>query len=140
MSERKIVLHQLCGHRFLGINGTGDKVTIDGDQPSIGMSPMDLLLSALGSCTAYDVIDIMRKKRQPLASYRIEVIGTQAAEHPKRYTHITVTHYGSGPEVTEAALSRSAELSHTKYCPVAASLNAEMTICTVVEPWNELTS
>jgi putative redox protein len=94
-------------------------------------------LAALGSCTAYDVIDIMQKKRQPLAHYRIEVEGTQADEHPRRFTHITVTHYGAGPAVTESALARSAELSHTKYCPVAASLNAEITVKVAVEPWME---
>jgi putative redox protein len=135
MTTKKIVLHQLCGHRFAGVNEAGDKVIVDGDQPAIAMRPTDLLLTALGSCTAYDVIDIMRKKRQPLARYRIEVQGTQADTHPKRFTHIHVIHYGAGPDVTEAALSRSAELSHAKYCPVAASLNAEITVAVVVEPW-----
>jgi putative redox protein len=137
MATKKIVLHRLCGHRFAGINEAGDKVIVDGDQPAIAMRPMDLLLTALGSCTAYDVVDIMRKKRQPLARYRVEVEGTQADTHPKRYTHIHVTHYGAGPEVTATALNRSVELSHTKYCPVSASLNAEITIAVVVEPWDE---
>lgn len=135
MATKTIVLHQICGHRFVGQNETGDRIHIDGDQPAIGPKPTDLLLAALGSCTAYDVIDIMAKKRQPLARYRIEVTGTQADTHPRRFTHITVTHYGSGPAVTEAALARSAELSHTRYCAVAATLNAEITIKTVVEPW-----
>lgn len=137
MKNKKVVLHQICSHRFLGTNEAGDKVTIDGDRPAIGMLPMELLLAALGSCTAYDVVDIMTKKRQPLGRYRIEVEGIQAETHPKRFTHITVTHYGAGPEVTEAALSRAAELSHRKYCPVAASLNAEVEVevRTIVEPW-----
>ncbi|NER79040.1 MAG: OsmC family protein [Leptolyngbya sp. SIO1D8] len=135
MSQKKIVLHQLCGHRFAGINEVGDKVIVDGDQPAIGMRPMELLLTALASCTAYDVVDIMRKKRQPLARYRVEVEGTQAETHPKRYTHIQVIHYGSGPDVTETALNRSVELSHTQYCAVSGSLNAEITMQAVVEPW-----
>jgi putative redox protein len=135
MATKTIVLHQLCGHRFVGLNEIGDKVMVDGDQPSTGMRPTDLLLAALGSCTAYDVIDIMRKKRQPLASYRIEVQGTQADSHPRRFTHIRVTHYGSGPAVTETALHRATELSHTKYCAVAASLNADIQVEVVVEPW-----
>lgn len=135
MATKTIVLHQICGHRFIGQNETGDRIPVDGDQPAIGPKPTDLLLAALGSCTAYDVIDIMVKKHQPLAHYRIEVTGTQAETHPRRFTHITVTHYGSGPNVTEAALARAAELSHTRYCAVAASLNAEITIQTVVEPW-----
>jgi putative redox protein len=137
MTTRTIVLHQICGHRFVGQNQAGVQVLVDGDQPSIGLRPTELLLAALGSCTAYDVIDIMQKKRQPLAHYRIEVEGTQADEHPRRFTHITVTHYGAGPAVTESALARSAELSHTKYCPVAASLNAEITVKVAVEPWME---
>jgi len=137
MTTKKIVLHQLCGHRFAGVNEAGDKVIVDGDQPAIALRPMELLLSALGSCTAYDVIDIMQKKRQPLARYRVEVEGTQADDHPRRYTHIHLTHYGAGPAVTEAALSRSVELSHTKYCAVSASLNAEITVSVVVEPWDE---
>jgi putative redox protein len=135
MTDKTIVLHRLCDHRFVGRNASGDQVLVDGDQPAIGMTPTDLLLSALGSCTAYDVIDIMAKKRQPLARYRIEVAGTQAETHPKRFTHITVTHFGAGPEVTEQALARSAELSHNRYCPVAASLNAEIEVKVVVEPW-----
>lgn len=135
MTTKTIVLHQICGHRFIGHTEAGDRIPIDGDQPAIGPKPTDLLLAALGSCTAYDVIDIMAKKRQPLARYRIEVTGTQADTHPRRFTHITVTHYGAGPAVTEAALARSAELSHTRYCAVAATLNAEIAIKTVVEPW-----
>lgn len=135
MTTKTIVLQQLCGHRFVGQNETGDRILVDGDQPAIGPKPTDLLLAALGSCTAYDVIDIMAKKRQPLARYRIEVTGTQADTHPRRFTHITVTHYGAGPAVTESALARSAELSHSRYCAVAASLNADIVVNTVVEPW-----
>lgn len=135
MATKTLVLHQICGHRFIGHTDAGDRIPIDGDQPAIGPKPTDLLLAALGSCTAYDVIDIMAKKRQPLARYRIEVTGIQADTHPRRFTHITVTHYGAGPQVTEAALARSADLSHSRYCAVAASLNADITVHTVVEPW-----
>ncbi len=92
---------------------------------------------ALGACTAYDVVDIMTKKKQPLARYRVEVEGVRAETHPKRYTHITVRHIASGPQVTEEALRRAVELSHTKYCSVSASLNAEIATEVVVEPWEE---
>jgi putative redox protein len=65
---KKIVVYNLVGHRFLGVNEQGDKVMIDGDQPATGPRPMELLLMALGACTAYDVVDIMKKKKQPLAA------------------------------------------------------------------------
>jgi putative redox protein len=132
---KKVVLHRLGGHRFVGINEQGDRVMVDGDQPSTGMRPMELLLAALAGCTAYDVVDIMEKKRQQLASYRVEAVGERASEHPKRFTRIVVTHYGSGPNVTEEALKRAVELSHTKYCSVSATLNAEVETQVVVEPW-----
>ncbi len=101
---KKVVVYNLVGHRFLGVNEQGDKVMIDGDQPATGPRPMELLLMALGACTAYDVVDIMQKKKQPLARYRVEVEGVRAETHPRRYTHITVTHIASGPGVTLEAL------------------------------------
>lgn len=134
---KKVVIHHLVGHRFLGMNEQGDKVMIDGDQPATGPRPMELLLMALGACTAYDVVDIMKKKKQPLARYRVEVEGIRAETHPRRYTHITVTHIASGPNVTLEALERAAHLSLTKYCSVSASLNAEITVKVVLEPWEE---
>ncbi|RIH86630.1 OsmC-like protein [Meiothermus luteus] len=137
MATKKVVLHRLSGHRFLGINEQGDKVMVDGDQPATGMRPMELLLAALAGCTAYDVVDIMEKKRQPLARYRVEVVGERAEEHPRRYTRIVVTHYASGPGVTREALERAVELSHTKYCSVSASLNAQIETQVVLEPWQE---
>lgn len=137
MATKKVVIHQLSGHRFLGINEKGDKVMIDGDNPSTGMRPTELLLSALAGCTAYDVVDIMNKKRQPLSQYRIEVVGERAEEHPKRFTHIVVTHYASGPKVTQESLERAAHLSHEKYCSVSATLNAQIEVRAVVEPLSE---
>jgi putative redox protein len=110
---------------------------VDGDQPASGMRPMELLLVALGSCTGYDVVDIMNKKRQPLARYRVEVEGERASEHPKRYTHIVVTHIGSGPNVTREAFERAVQLSHDKYCSVSANLNAEIETRVILEPWQE---
>lgn len=136
MATKKVTTHRLTGHRFLGINEQGDKVMMDGDQPASGMRPMELLLAALAGCTAYDVVDIMEKKRQPLTSYRVETVGERAEEHPKRYLSIAVTHYGSGPNVTYEALKRAAELSHEKYCSVSASLNMPIELRVVVEPYS----
>lgn len=134
MATKRVTLHRLTGHRFVGINEGGDRVMIDGDQPSTGMRPMELLLAALAGCTAYDVVDIMEKKRQPLSHYRVETVGIRAEEHPKRYTHITVTHYASGPGVTQEALERAVQLSHEKYCSVSASLNVPVESKAIVEP------
>ncbi len=135
--KKTIVVQNICGFRFFAENEAGTRIVIDGENPPLGLRPMELLLASLGSCTAYDVVSIMKKKRTPLARYRVEVEGERAEKHPKRYTKIVVRHIGSGPGVTEKALRHAAELSHEKFCSVSANLNAEITLEVVVEPWEE---
>jgi len=132
--KKKIVLHHLCGQRFLAENENQVRVVVDGETPPAGMRPMELLLVALAACTAYDVVAIMEKRRTPLKRYRVEVEGTRAETHPKRYTHIRLRHVASGPGVTEKALMRAARLSHEKFCSVSATLNAEIEVEVEVEP------
>ena len=120
--------------RYLGVNESGQQLLIDNSATKIGVSPMEALLGALATCTAYDVVEVMKKRRTPLASYRIEVEGTRVDTDPKRYTHITVRHIAGGEGVTAEALERAVHLSHKKYCSVAASLNSEITVETRVEP------
>jgi len=124
-TEKTIVIRQLCDKRFLAENEAGDRSVIDGNDPAAGLRPMEMLLAALGSCTAYDVVDIM--KNTPLAFYRVEVTGRRAEKHPKRYTHIHVVHIGGGEGVTEKQFAHAVRLSHEKFCGASASLNAEIT-------------
>lgn len=119
--------------RYLSVNPSGQQLLIDNSPVKIGVSPMDALLGALATCTAVDVVDIMAKRRTPLATYRIEVEGERAETHPKRYTRITVRHIGSGEGVSAEALHKAALLSHEKYCSVAASLNSEVHVEARVE-------
>ncbi|THF69143.1 OsmC family protein [Deinococcus sp. Arct2-2] len=114
--------------RYLGVSESGHQILIDNSPTKIGVSPMEALLGALATCTAYDVVEIMKKRRTPLASYRIEVEGERADTDPKRYTTITVRHIASGEGVTEDALSKAAHLSHEKYCSVAASISSEIVL------------
>lgn len=119
--------------RYVGVSESGHQLLIDNSAVKIGVSPMEALLGALATCTAYDVVEVMKKKRIGLSSYRIEVEGERAETHPKRYTTITVRHIASGEGLTPEALDRAAHLSHEKYCSVAASLNSEIRLETRVE-------
>ena len=92
-----------------------------------GPSPTEAVLAALAACTALDVASIMRKKRQTVRSYRIEVTAEKADEHPQVFTSITVEHQLSG-EISPEAVRRSVELSATAYCPVSAMLAASVRI------------
>ena len=61
-----------------------------------------------------------------MESYRIELEGERAEEHPRRYTRIRVRHLVSGEGITSESLDRAVSLSHEKYCSVAASLYSEI--------------
>jgi putative redox protein len=89
---------------------------------SAGATPIELLLMALGSCTAIDVASILKKKRQQVTNYRVEVRGERKDEHPRSFRRIEVKHIVTGHKVDPEAVRRAVELSTDKYCSVAATL------------------
>ena len=115
------------GMLFESTMPTGHTVRVDvspafgGD--SLGPEPKQLLLVSLGACTGLDVISILRKKRQDVTQYSINVYATEAEDHPKIYTSILVEHVVGGRAIDPKAVARSIELSITKYCPVHALLS-----------------
>jgi putative redox protein len=109
---------------------TGFNLTFDtagSGELRAGPGPTESVLAALAACTSMDVGSILRKKRQPAASYRIAVTAQKADEHPQVYTSIAIEHQISG-EVEPEALRRAIELSATSYCPVSAMLSHSVTI------------
>ena len=112
---------------FTALTPSSHVLTIDIDTEfggnNSGPEPKELLLVSLGSCTGEDVIGILRKKRQIVTGYNINVYAVEAQEHPKIYTSILVEHIVTGPSVDPVAVARSIELSITKYCPVHALLS-----------------
>ena len=133
-----MTVHHLGEQRYVGFNESGHQLLIDASPIAVGVRPMEALLGALATCTAFDVVDIMKKRRTPLAHYRVELEGERAEEHPKRYTHITVRHIAGGEGVTQENLEKAARLSHDKYCSVAASLNSEIHVEVLVEAMKPL--
>ena len=89
---------------------------------------MEMLLGALGSCTAVDIITILEKKRQKLATLEIEISGERAKDPPSVWTKIEMVYRLSG-SLEEKAVRDAIELSQNKYCSVAAMLRktAEIT-------------
>ena len=107
------------------LTGTGFTIIFDIFEEGAmrtGPSPTESILAALAACTSMDVGSILRKKRQPAASYRIAVTGEKRDEHPQVYTSIVVEHQVTG-DVEPEALRRAVELSATTYCPVSAMLS-----------------
>ncbi len=115
------------GLQLIGYANSGHGVILDAS-PEIGgedrgSRPMELVLIALGGCTAMDVISIMRKKRQELKGLEIKITGKRAEEHPKIYEEIKIHYIFKGKKLSEEACSRSVELSQEKYCSVSAMLS-----------------
>ena len=133
-SDRKATIHFANNDFFVGITPSGHAQTIETDSHrSSAASPMELLLLALGGCTGVDVIDILRKKRQHVTDYRIEIHGDRREEFPRSYTKLHVKHIVSGRGVSEQAVVRAIELSDQKYCSVAATLRGTAEIVTSYE-------
>lgn len=125
MSEKdpKAVIQLTGEDLFVGYSPSGNTVTIDTNHiRHSAPSPMELLLLALGSCTGVDVITIIRKKRQKVTDYRIEVRGQRRDEHPRSYKRIEVRHIVTGRNISVHSVAQAIKLSEEKYCSVAATL------------------
>lgn len=130
----KAVIHSAGDGLFIGITPSGHAQVLETDhERASAATPMELLLIALGGCTAVDVESILKKKRQQVTDYRIEVRGERREEHPRAYTRIEVRHVVRGRGVSEAAVASAVELSETKYCSVAATLRPGVEIVTTYE-------
>jgi putative redox protein len=132
--ENKATIHFAGDEFFIGITPSGHAQAIETNSTrASAATPMELLLIALGSCTGVDVISILKKKRQKVTSYRIEVSGARRAEFPRRYTRLEVKHIVSGHGVSAKAVAGAIELSDKKYCSVAATLRGSAEIVSSYE-------
>ncbi len=132
--DTKATIHFAGNDFFVGVTPSGHAQAIETDSDrASAATPMELLLIALGSCTGVDVISILRKKRQHVTDYRIEVSGDRREDYPRSYTRLYVKHIVHGRGVSEAAVASAIELSDTKYCSVAATLRGSAEIVTSYE-------
>ena len=108
--------------KFVAISPSGHAITIDSDRASNkAPGPMEMLLMALGACTATDVVSVLKKKRQKLESLEVVCSGERAAEPPTVWTKLEVLYRLRG-SIDEAAAKHAIELSEGKYCSVSAML------------------
>jgi putative redox protein len=133
-SDAKAVVHYAGEDFFVAVTPSGHAQVLDTNhERASAATPMELLLIALGSCTAVDVISILKKKRERVTDYRVEVRGTRREEHPRAFTRMEVRHVVRGHNVSEKSVASAIELSETKYCSVAATLRPAVEIVTSYE-------
>ena len=128
-TEGKAIVRFVADDLFVGTTPGGRAIVLDtNSQRSSAPSPVELLLVALGSCSATDVASILKKKRQHVTSYVVEVSGERRADFPRKYTSMKVHHILTGRDISPNAVARAIELSETKYCSVAATLKPQVEI------------
>ena len=121
------------GMQFVGTDSGGHSVVLSGDDRQNGVRPSEMLLVALASCTAVDVVEIMAKKRQPLRRLEIIINGERDPDPPWPYRSIEVNYRLSGENLTDKAVAQAIELSSEKYCSVAATVRGVADIRTTFE-------
>ncbi len=120
------------GRQFVATSGTGHHLIIDDAAGGTGAKPIELVAVAFTGCTAFDVINILRKKRQTVTGYQVSCEADQAADPPQVFTEVRIHHVITG-EVTPSAIEDAIRLSEEKYCSVGAMINKTARIHTTYE-------
>ena len=118
---------------FVGESESGHAFVMDGANEgggrNLGPRPMEVLLLSTGACSAYDVVSILRKARQPIRDCHVEIDAERASTDPKVFTRIHMHFVVTGREISRVHVKRAVELSADKYCSASIMLGktAEMT-------------
>ncbi|HTQ11804.1 MAG TPA: OsmC family protein [Fimbriimonadaceae bacterium] len=123
-----VTVDWLAGMSFQAKPEGGPGFTLDAHADfggsGLGPTPIEAFLASVATCAAMDVLSILRKKRQDVIAYRIEIDGARPPEglHPRPFTSLVLRHIVTGNDIDPAAVARAIELSEEKYCSVLATL------------------
>ena len=112
--------------RFAATSGSGHTVIVDGPPDHGGKNqgprPMELMLLSAGSCSAFDVVHLLKKMRQAITGCEVKVTGKRADTEPKVFTEIHMHFVVRGDDLDSTKVERAIELSATKYCSASIML------------------
>lgn len=136
-NSKKLVLNWHGNFRFEAKTESGLSVKFDAPKEYGGddtaPSPTETLLASLGACTSYDVVSILKKKRQNLSGYSVEIKAERREEFPRVFTKIQLKYVLKGKDLRKEAVERAIQLSYEKYCSVGAMLKKTAEITTSYE-------
>ncbi|HRE19671.1 MAG TPA: OsmC family protein [Rhabdaerophilum sp.] len=121
------------GMAFMGEASSGHALVLDGSPEyggrNLGFRPMELILLGVAGCTAFDVVNILRKGREDVADCIVEVEGERASEDPKVFTKVHLVYRVKGKNLSPSKVERAIKLSKEKYCSasIMVAKTAEMT-------------
>lgn len=129
MKESHAQVKWLDKLQFVGTDSTKHSLVMSSQdaENATGLKPSELLLLALGGCTAVDIVTIMRKKRQAVTGLEINVRGEQDEDPPWTFRRIHLEYVVRGKGLSEKGLAQAVQLSEEKYCSVRNSLACEVT-------------
>jgi putative redox protein len=107
--------------QFVGISTSRHALVMDAAKEKTANSPMELVLVGLCGCTASDVVNILRKKREPFTRLEVHAQAERAPSPPSVYTEIRLSYRVAG-KISHKAMADAVRLSEEKYCSVAAML------------------
>ncbi len=115
--------------QFVATDSTNHSIVLSTAGDGTGSKPSDLLLIAVGACSAVDVVSILVKKRQKFGGLQIKVCGEQDPEPPWTFRRVHIEYTVRGQGISDKAVQQAIELSEHKYCSVAATVRgvAEVT-------------
>jgi len=121
-----VKIKQVDGITLLGKADSSVWIPMDGPADfggsDSGVRPIELLLIGLGGCTSMDVISMLKKMRQPVTNFEVDITAERGEEHPKVFTEIHIHYIIHGSGIAKDKVERAIELSETKYCGVSAML------------------
>jgi putative redox protein len=125
----KVITKMVADKEYVAINESGQSVNIDmyGAEEKQAQSPMQLLLSAVSSCAAVDLVQMMKKKRRTINGLEIETDGTRHDGIPAYYEKIHMVFTLISPDATEDEFQKMTALAVEKYCSVSSSLSCPVT-------------
>jgi putative redox protein len=122
----KARIQWLEGRAFVGESGSGHAVVMDGAPEAggrnLGIRPLEMLLIGLGGCTAFDIVHILEKGREPVTACDVELEAERAENDPKVFTHIHLIYRLKGRGLKPQAVERAITLSAEKYCSASIML------------------
>lgn len=128
----KIQLKQLKGISFAAKGDSNHWIMMDGSEQFEGSEaasrPMEFILFGFAGCAGADIVSILRKMREQVEQFDVDIEAERAEEHPKVFTKIHLNFLFVGKDIKTKNVERAIEMTRTKYCPVWAMLKEAVEI------------
>ena len=125
--EVNVSMSYLNDEKFQVLNESGNKLTIDmyEKDKKENLSPMELLLSAVTTCAAVEIVSMIKKRRRDFRDLKAESSGIRAETHPMYYKKIKIKYIIYSKDLQNSEADRFISLALTKYCSVGSSIRMD---------------